>query len=201
MRRVSWMPMPAAADAVTLIRKAWTLRREKLTSPPASEAAARAVAERVRGYLVEAVAVSRAAGADRELVNALGKLGHVEQDAGRHDAARILYEQAVAVARKGADPLRLAHAVRHLGDVHRQAGRFPEAQACYDEALSLYGAAEAGAATLDHANALRPMAILKEELGQVEEARALWGRARELYGAVGIEAGVAECADHLARLG
>ena len=56
------------------------------------------------------------------------------------------------------------------------------------------------AARLDHANALRPMAILKEELGQVEEARALWRRARELYGAVGIEAGVAECADRLARL-
>ena len=45
------------------------------------------------------------------------------------------------------------------------------------------------------------MAILKEELGQVEEARLLWARARDLYGAVGIEAGVAECADHLARLG
>ena len=29
----------------------------------------------------------------------------------------------------------------------------------------------------------------------------LWGRARELYAAAGIEAGVAECADHLDRLG
>lgn len=193
--------MPSAADAVTLIRQAWTLRREKLTAPPASEAAARAVERRVRGYLVEAVAMCRAAGADRELVIALGKLGHVEQDVGRHEAALACFEDAVAVARKSAEPLRLAHAVRHLGDVHRQAGRFPQAQACYDESLSLYGEAEPGAATLDHANALRPMAILKKELGQVEEARVLWGRARELYRAAGIEAGVAECADHLARLG
>ena len=149
------MPMPSAADARTLIRRAWTLRCETLTASTASEAEARAVAEKVRGYLVEAVAICRAAGADRELVTALGKLGHVEQDAGRHDAARVCFEEAVAAARTVADPLQLAHAVRHLGAVFRQ----------------------------------------------VEEARMLWGRARELYGAAGIEAGVAECTDHLDRLG
>ena len=193
--------MPSAADARALIRRAWTLRHETMTAPPASEAAGRAVVERVRGYLVEAVAICRAAGADRELVTALGRLAHVEQDAGRHDAARVCREDAVGIARKGDDPFQLAHAVRHLGDVHRQAGRFADAERCYAEALSLYGSGEAGAATLDHANALRPMAILKEELGQVEEARMLWRRARELYGAAGIEAGVAECSDRLAGLG
>lgn len=193
--------MHSAADALTLIHQAWTLRRDKLAAPPASEAEARAVAERVRGYLVEAVAICRTVGADRELVAALGKLGHVEQDAGRHDAAGVCLEEAVAVARTVADPLRLAHAVRHLGDVHRHAGRLAEAEACYHETLSLYGRHATGAATLDHANALRPMAILKEELGQVEEARVLWGRARGLYSAAGIEAGAAECVDRLARLG
>ena len=193
--------MPSAADARTLIRRAWTLRYETLTAPTASQAEVRAVVEKVRGYLVEAVAICRAAGADRELVTALGKLGHVEQDAGRHDAARVCFEEAVAAARTLADPLRLAHAVRHLGDVHRHARRLAAAEACYEEALSLYGRHAAGAATLDHANALRPMAILKEESGQAEEARMLWGRARELYAAAGIEAGVAECADHLDRLG
>lgn len=192
--------MPSAADALTLIRQAWALRRDKLAAPPASEAAARAVAARIRGYLVEAIAICRAAGADRELVVALGKLGHVEQDAGRHEIARVCFEEAVAVARAVADPLRLAHAVRHLGDAHRHARRLTEAEACYEEALSLHGGHAAGAAKLDHANALRPMAILKEERGQVEEARILWERARDLYGAVGIEAGVAECADRLARL-
>ena len=193
--------MPSAADARTLIRRAWTLRYETLTAPTASQAEVRAVVEKVRGYLVEAVAICRAARADRELVTALGKLGHVEQDAGRHDAARVCFEEAVAAARTVADPLQLAHAVRHLGDVHRHARRLAAAEACYEEALSLYGRRAAGAATLAHANALRPMAILKEESGQAEEARMLWGRARELYAAAGIEAGVAECADHLDRLG
>ena len=192
--------MRSAADAVALVRKAWTLRCGTLASPPAGEADRRAVAEQVRGQLAEAVAICRMAGADRELVVALGKLGHVEEDAGRRDAALACYEEAVTVARNADDPLRLAHAVRHLGDVHRHAGRLGEAEACYEEALSLYGGHGVAAAKLDHANALRPMAILKEELGQVEEARILWGRARELYSAVGIEAGVAECADHLARL-
>ena len=193
--------MRSAADAVVLVRKAWTLRCEMLASAPAGEAERNAVADRVRGYLVEAVAICRAAGADRELVVALGKLGHVEQDAGRCEAALACCEDAVEVARRVADPLRLAHAVRHLGDVHRHARRLAAAEACYEEALSQYGEDEAQATTLDHANALRPMAILKEELGQIEEARMLWGRARELYGVARIEAGVAECADHLARLG
>ena len=193
--------MPSVTDALALIRQAWTLRRETLASPPAGEAEKRTVAERIRGYLVAATDICRAVGADRELSVALGKLGHVEQDAGRHEAALACYEQSVAAARRADDPLRLAHAVRHLGDVHRHGGRLAEAEACYEEALSLYARHAASAAALDHANALRPMAILKEELGQVGQARLLWKHARDLYSAVGIEAGVAECADHLARLG
>ena len=192
--------MRSTADAVALIRKAWTLRRETMTAPPAVEVELRAIVDQARRHLVEAVAICRETGAGREPVAALGKLGHVEQDAGRHAAARACYEEAVAVARNVGDPLRLAHAVRHLGDVHRRAGRLAEAEACYDEALSLYVHPEAGTATLDHANAVRPMAILKEEQGRVEEASALWRRARDLYLAVGMEAGVAECADRLARL-
>ena len=81
-----------------------------------------------------------------------------------------------------------------------RAGRLAAAEACYAEALALYGAQDEPP-PLDHANALRPMAILKETLGQADEARTLWQRARTLYGAAGIEAGVAECTEHLARLG
>ena len=193
--------MRSAADAVALVRKAWKLRCETLALPPASEGERSTAAQQVRGYLVEAVAICRKAGAGRELVVALGKLGHVEQDAGRHEAARACCEEALAAARNAGDPLLLAHAVRHLGDVHRSAGRLAEAEPCYEEALSLYARHAAGAATLDHANALRPMAILKEKLGQVEEARLLWERARDLYRAVGVEAGAAECEDRLLGLG
>ena len=194
--------MRSTAAAVALIRKAWTLRCETMQAPPAVEAELPAIVERIRAQLVEAAAICRETGASGELSVALGRLGHVEQDAGRHETARACYEEAVVAARNAGDPRRLAHAVRHLGDVHRHAGRLAEAEACYDEALSLHGRLETrGPALLDHANAVRPMAILREELGQVEEARALWRRARDLYRAAGIEAGVAECTDHLAGLG
>ena len=169
--------MRSTADAMALVRQAWTLRREAMASPPSTEAGKRGIARQVRECLVEAVAICQETGAQPELFAALGKLGHVEQDAGSHQAARACYEEAVTVARSAGDPLRLAHAVRHLGDIHRQARRLAEAEACYDEALSLYRRSEAEAAPLDHANALRPMAILKEERGQVAEARLLWARA------------------------
>ena len=172
-----------------------------MAAPPDTEAELRSVVGRIRQLLEEAVAICRGTGAKRELAVALGRLGHVEEDAGRNDEARAAYEEAVAVARDAGDGALLAHAVRHVGDVHRHAGRLAEAEACYNEALSLYGRLEAATkAPLDYANALRPMAILKEEQGQADEARVLWGRARDLYGAAGIEAGVAECLDHLARL-
>ena len=187
-------------EARELIDKAWTLRWKAMQSPPATEAELQQAVARFHRYLTEAVSLLRAAGATGELVAALGKLGHAEENAGRVDAALACYEEAVAVARGGDHALPLAHAVRHLGDVHRKAGRLAAAEACYAEALALYGAQDEPP-PLDHANALRPMAILKETLGQADEARTLWQRARTLYGAAAIEAGVAECTEHLARLG
>lgn len=187
-------------QARELMDRAWTLRSATLASPPATRAEAEPAAAHVRQCLVEAVALCRAAGANRELVAALGKLGHTEEDAGRDDAALACREEAVGVARRVGHPMPLAHAVRHLGDLHRKAGRLAAAEACYSEALALYGG-QKEPPTLDYANALRPMAILKESLGRAGEARILWGRARELYGAIPVEAGVAECSERLARLG
>lgn len=187
-------------QARELVDRAWTLRSTTLASPPATRAEAEQAAAHVRQCLVEAVALCRAAGANRELVTALGKLGHAEEDAGRDDAALACRDEAVAVARRAGHPMTLAHAVRHLGDLHRKAGRLAGAEACYAEALALYGGHDDPPA-LDYANALRPMAILKETLGRTDEARTLWRRARDLYGAIPVEAGVAECTEHLARLG
>ena len=187
-------------EARELVNRAWTLRRKTMASPPATRAELEQAIARFHGYLSDAVTLCRKAGATRELVAALGKLGHAEENAGRGDAALACYEEAVTVAR-GADlAIPLAHAVRHLGDLHRKAGRLAAAEACYAEALALYGGQDEPPA-LDYANALRPMAILKETLGQVDDARALWQSARELYGIASIEAGVAECTDHLDRLG
>ena len=189
----------AVDEARELIEKAWKLRWRALQSPPANEAELQRAVARFHRYLSDAVSLLREAGATRELVGALGKLGHAEENAGRPDAALACYEEAVAVARGAGHRLPLAHALRHLGDMHRKAGRLADAEACYAEALALYGGQDE-TPPLDHANALRPMAILKEELGQVDEARSFWRRARELYAAVPIEEGVAECTEHLARL-
>lgn len=190
-------PLDEARD---LMRRAWRLRYTTMTSPPADRAELDKAVGRVRRYLAEAVTLCRASGADGVLAEALGKLGHVEEDAGRGEAALACYDEAVQAARRADRPLLLAHAVRHLGDVHRKAERLAAAEACYAEALALYGG-QGDAPALDHANALRPMAILKETQGQVDDAKALWRRARTLYGSVGVEAGVDECAEHLARLG
>ena len=187
-------------QAHELVNRAWTLRSATMASPPATRAEVEEARARVRQCLSEAVALFRAAGATTELVAALGKLGHAEEDAGRDDAALACREEAVAVARRAGHPMPLAHAVRHLGDLHRKTGRLTAAEACYAEALALYGRQKEPPA-LDYANALRPMAILKESLGRAGEAKVLWRRARDLYGAVPVEAGVAECSEHLARLG
>ena len=187
-------------EARELIDKAWTLRWRTMQSRPATEAELQQAVARFHGYLSEAVSLLRAAGATRELVGALGKLGHAEENAGRVDAALACYEEAVAVARGADHRLPLAHALRQLGDLHRKAERQTVAEACYAESLALYDAQDEPP-PLDHANALRPMAILKEEQGRVDEARILWRRARERYGAASIQAGVDECTDHLDRLG
>ncbi len=172
--------------AIELMEQAWGARREQRL----------AEAHRKLG---EAVSLCRQAGAQRELVLALGKLGHVELDLGNSDAARALYEEAVTICRDQGDPLTLAHTVRHLGDVHRHAGRREDADACYQEALALYRNHEQPP-KLDLANAIRPMAIFKEDAGMVQEAKQLWEEARDLYTAVDVKDGVDECSDHLARL-
>ena len=187
-------------QAHELVNRAWALRSATMASPPATRPEVDQARARVRQCLAEAVALCRAAGADRELAAALGKLGHAEEDEGRDDDALACRQEAVAVARRTGHPMPLAHAVRHLGDLHRKAGRLAEAEACYSEALALYGG-QADPPALDYANALRPMAILKESTGRAGEARILWRRARDLYGTVPVKEGVAECTEHLARLG
>ena len=187
-------------EARELMNAAWTLRRATLAGGPATEAEFDQTAELIRRRLTQAVALSRRADAPWALATALGRLGHVEHDAGRPDNAVAHYEEAVAVAREAIDPMLLAHAVRHLADAHRSAGRLAKAEACYDEALALY-AAEDEPPPLHYANALRPLAILKEMQGRTHEARHLWRRARALYVRIPVPAGKAECDEHLTRLG
>ncbi len=172
--------------AIKLMRQAHRARRENRPADAHRD-------------LVEAVALCRQTGMQRELVQVLKALGQIERDLGRGDAALPLYEEAVAICRQEGDPLTLAHTVRHVGDIHQDAGRVELAESCYHEALALYRSHERPP-PLDLANAIRPLAILKDDAGEVEEARRLWEEARDLYAAVNVREGVAESSARLARL-
>jgi tetratricopeptide (TPR) repeat protein len=188
-----------ARAATALMEKAWTTRRDAMMGPPKPDTQVRQIMVEVHRDLTEAVAICRERGAQRQLINALRKLGHVEQDLGRDDATNALYEEAVSVSRQLGDPLLLAHSVRHLGDWHRRAGHTDAAEMCYDEALMLYRDHEEPP-TLDYANAVRSMAMLKEQHGRAGDAKALWQEARDLYARIGLHEGVDECSNHLAML-
>jgi tetratricopeptide (TPR) repeat protein len=172
--------------AVRLMRQADVARQERRLAD-------------ARRDLTEAVALCRRAAGQRELLQALRRLGQVERDLGRGDAALPLYEEAVALCREEGDPLLLAHSVRHLGDIHQDAGRPGLAEPCYHEALAIYRGHDR-TPPLDLANAVRPLALLKERAGAVAEARRLWAEAKDLYAAVNVPAGVAECSARLANL-
>ncbi|MDE0036722.1 MAG: tetratricopeptide repeat protein [Gammaproteobacteria bacterium] len=190
------MSDPAVKEALDLMDRAWRTRYRAFQQRPDSEEDLQRVIASVHADLEKAVAICRDVGAKRELSMALGKLGHVVEDA---EAKLGCYVEAVAAARECGDAMQIAHSVRHLGDVHRNAGRRAEAKGCYNEALNLYRS-EASAPPLDVANAVRPMAILKADLGERKEALGLWREARELYATVGIEEGVEEADRWIERL-
>lgn len=189
------MSEPAVKEALELIDRAWRARYRAFEQRPDSEEDLQRVIASVHADLENAVEICRRVGAKRELSMALGKLGHVVEDA---EAKLACYVEAVAAARQCGDAMQIAHAVRHLGDVHRNAGRRADAKDCYDEALNLYRGE--AAPTLDVANAVRPLAILKADLGEREEALALWREAKELYATVRIEEGVEEADRWIERL-
>jgi tetratricopeptide (TPR) repeat protein len=149
--------------------------------------------------LIEAIALCRAGGGGRNLVQALKGLGQIERDMGHGSAALAPYEEAVGICRGLSDPLLLAHTVRHLGDVYQDSGRLDLAEPCYHEALALYRG-DGQTHALDLANAIRPLAMLKEKNGELDEARRLWLEAGDLYAAVDVQAGVAESSARLGRL-
>ncbi|MBA3878594.1 MAG: hypothetical protein C0500_02630 [Sphingobium sp.] len=119
---------------------------------------------------------------------------------GQADRAAAAYREAADLARLGEQPQLRAHALRHLSDLAREAGDIETALASGREALSLYRA-DPAALPLDVANALRVTALALGLRGQTNEAVPLWREARGLYAGLGIEAGVAECDQHLPRRG
>ena len=148
----------------------------------------------------EAVAAARASAGGPGLVKALMGVGQIHRDLGDPGAARAPYEEAVGVCRGLGDPLLLAHTVRHLADLHLSEDRLEAAEPLYAEALELYREHEADASTGDVANALRPYAILRARVDDTEAAVRFWEEARSLYAKSGIQVGVDEADEWLARL-
>ena len=152
------------------------------------------------GAFEQAVAISRDAGLDEELVDSLKSCAQIERDRGRSAGAIPLYEEAVSIGRKLGHSRTLSHTIRHLGDVQFEEGVLSDAEACYVEALALYRAA-IDTPKLELANAVRPLALLRQRTGQAEEAKRLWVEARDLYVAVGVAEGVHEAELHLDEVG
>ena len=115
--------------------------------------------------------------------------------AGDSTAAEQLYRRAAELAASEEDDVLRAHALRHVSDLARERGDSSQALASAEEAVALYRAAP-DARPLDLANALRLTALALEQNGG--KAAEFWREARDLYARVDVQAGVDECARHLA---
>ena len=136
--------------------------------------------------------------ADQEIV-ALTERGKTERDRGHLVQAQRHYADALALSRCQNSSLRTAHIARHLGDIYRENGLALQAEPLLTEAISLYRQS-LHTRVLDLANAIRPLALLRTAQGDANSARQLWQEAQVLYSAINVEAGVAECSGHLAKL-
>jgi tetratricopeptide (TPR) repeat protein len=160
-----------------------------------------------REHRLEDAALAYAAAAERSRSNhsmlnltlALSGQGQIARDQGRLELAQQFYAEALDTAREHDDPLIVAHTARHLGDLYREQRLLKQAEPLLTEAIDLYRA-NMQTKVLDLANAIRPLALLKTEANDVHAAKALWLETQMLYASIHISAGVAECADQLARL-
>jgi len=131
-----------------------------------------------------------------ELLRTLAK---IDRDLGFVEDSRVHYAMAAEIIRTLDHPLVLAHTLRHEADILREQQKFDEAETIYGEVLTLYRA-NSEHRLLDLANALRGYALLKAAVGNNSESTMLWQEAGALYETLGVEAGVAESRENLARL-
>lgn len=185
--------------ALRLLDRAWKARAsvvEDVTGPDSKKSA---IQDSILSDLSEAVSIFRKISAKKELVHALRRLGHVEQDLGMNDSTRDRYSEAVSICRNLDDPMLLAHSLRHLGDHYMEVHEMAKAEPFYSEALSLYRNEETPPIG-DFANALRRIAILKEAQGKRVEALAAWTETLDLYSTIRLIQGVEECRMRISTL-
>jgi tetratricopeptide (TPR) repeat protein len=118
---------------------------------------------------------------------------------GDYPVARERYAAAAASYRERDDLLAYARTIRHIADIFVEELNLLAAKPLYEEALELYRS-NLDTKLLDLANTVRPYALLQEQLGNTTAARKLWQEAGQLYSSLQIDAGVAECENHLAHL-
>ncbi len=173
------------AQIARLLSQAWAARRNH-------------DADKALALASRAVSLARAENHHIGLIQALTKLGQLKRDAGDIAGALLLYREAEAVCRHTGQKRLLAGTVRHLGDIFRKNRQLMRSRTAYEEAVSLYGQ-DPETSELELANAYRPMALLYDELKEPDIARSYWQKAYDLYRKLGVEAGVQECTNHLAR--
>lgn len=147
--------------------------------------------------LNRAVRLSRDAGDDSSLADALMAMGQFERDRGDLGPAWRRYEEASVVARRHEEPLPLAKALRHMAELKREENDLDLAERLYGQALALYQAN--GSPVLDVANTHRGLALLHEARGNMDAAIEAWESAQEGYRACGVESGAAEAAIRLRK--
>jgi len=158
----------------------------------------------IRTYWEEAIAahtLALQAGRDMDdparIAQASLALSAVQQQTGRHEAARQLAEEAAAIYRSLADPRGQADALDQLGLTHQRTARSREALAYFQEARLQYLDAE------DHhgvAGALGHSGIACWHLGRYPEATAHLKSALLLYREAGDRRGEAKTLNNLGRI-
>jgi len=91
--------------------------------------------------------------------------------------------------------------VQHAARARRDNRLLGRSSGTSDMVTQLEGCTRKRTAPLELANTIRPFAILKERAAEAGQAVLLWREARDLYLAVNVQEGVAECSEHLTKLG
>lgn len=129
-----------------------------------------------------------------ERAQALTATAQTRRSSGDLIGSAIYYAEAITLLRNADASVPLAHALRHAADVRSEMQEPGVAGSLIAEAIRLYGAFEPPS-PLDLANAHRVSALNDER-----QARGSWTDALALYTTAGIQGGITECEQHIARL-
>ncbi len=129
-----------------------------------------------------------------ERAHTLTETAQTRRNSGDLIGSAIYYAEAITLLRNAEAWVPLAHALRHAADVRSEMQEYGVAGSLIVESIRLYGAFNPPS-PLDLANAHRVSALNDER-----QAHASWAEALPLYTAAGVQAGITDCEQHIARL-